>query len=99
MTLLYEYLDNMRTLCYNIIINKERGNDMINYVFSEEIYEERCGKPKGKGVWTFGDRNKTFVITVGSNEEPLTYSKAKKAACMELEKQRYPMYKTVYLHP
>lgn len=31
--------------------------------------------------------------------EPLIYEKAKKAACLELEKQRYPMYKTIYLHP
>jgi hypothetical protein len=80
-------------------MNKERGVIMINYVFSEEIYKKEYGKPKGKGAWTFGDRNKTFVITVGSDEEPLTYEKAKKAACLELEKQRYPMYKTIYLHP
>lgn len=72
---------------------------MINYVFSEEIYIEERGKPKGKGVWTFGDRNKTFYIIVGSGEKPLTYSKAKKEACLELEKMRYPMYKTIYLHP
>ena len=59
-------------------MNKERGVNMVNYVFSEEIYKKEYGKPKGKGAWTFGDRNKTFVITVGSDEEPLTYEKAKK---------------------
>lgn len=72
---------------------------MIKYTFSEEIYIEEWGKPKGKRVWTFGDRNKTFVITVGSDENPLDYNKAKKEACLELEKMRYPMYKTIYLHP
>lgn len=72
---------------------------MINYVFSEEIYIKEYGKPKGKNVWIFGDRNKTFTIIVGSKENPLSYTQAKKAACVELEQMRYPMYKTIYLHP
>ena len=72
---------------------------MITYVFSEEIYkEEHRKKPKGKGVWVFGDRNKEVTVTVGV-EKPLTYKKAKLAAAAELEKQRYLMYKTIYLHP
>lgn len=71
---------------------------MIAYVFSEELYVEENGKPKGKGKWTFGDRNKTVTFTVGV-EIPLTYEKAKKAVREELEKSRYPMYKTIYLHP
>lgn len=71
----------------------------MNYVFSEELYIKEYGKPKRKGAWTFGDRNKDFIITVGSDESPLTYEKAKKAACLILEQQRYPMYKTIYLHP
>ncbi len=71
---------------------------MMSYVFSEELYEKEMGKPKGKHVWTFGDRNKTFFITVGTEDYPLTYNKAKKVACTELEKLRYPMYKTIYLH-
>jgi hypothetical protein len=71
----------------------------MNYVFSEEIYLKELGKPKGKGIWTFGDRNKTYELKVGSEAEPLTYSKAKKVASAELGKQRYLMYKTIYLHP
>ena len=43
-------------------MNKERGVNMINYVFSEEIYKKEYGKPKGKGAWTFGDRNKTLSL-------------------------------------
>lgn len=70
----------------------------MNYVFSEELYDEEYGKPKGKGRWTFGDRNKEFSITVG-DPVPLNYEKAKKAACELLKKDRYPMYKTIYLHP
>jgi len=72
---------------------------MTTYVFSEEIYIKERGKPKGKGAWTFGDRGKSFFITVGSDDVPLTYTKAKAAAGVELEQQRYPMYKTIYLHP
>lgn len=70
----------------------------MNYVFSEEIYERDYGKPKGKGAWTFGDRNKEFLITVGSADKPLTYEKAKAAAIAELKQRRYPVYKTIYLH-
>lgn len=71
----------------------------MTYTFSEEIYEKQCGKPRGVGGWTFGDRNKTVTVIVGSEEKPLTYAQAKKAACEELAKMRYPMYKTIYLHP
>lgn len=71
----------------------------MNYVFSEEIYAKQFGKPKGKGIWAFGDRNKTFLIKAGSNEDPITYDSAKKEVCRILEAQRYPTYKTIYLHP
>lgn len=71
----------------------------MTYVFSEEIYIASHGKtPKKKGVWTFGDRNKTYTINVGSKEEPLTYKKAKEVACKMLIEMSYPMYKTIYLH-
>lgn len=69
------------------------------YVFSEEIYAAEHGKPKGKGAWVFGDRNKNVCIVVGSMEEPLTYRKAQEVACAVLVKMGYPIYKTVYLHP
>lgn len=71
----------------------------MNYVFSEEIYVKQLGKPKGKGVWVFGDRNKSFLISAGSSEFPITYDNAKKEVCLKLQEQRYPMYKTIYLHP
>lgn len=69
------------------------------YVFSEEIYLKECGKPKGKGIWAFGDRNKTFLITVGSMDKPVTYQEAKKETSSLLAERRYPIYKTIYLHP
>lgn len=73
----------------------------MTYVFSEELYIAEHGKlrTRQKGVWTFGDRNKTFSITIGSEEEPLTYKKAQEGACAVLIKMGYPMYKTIYLHP
>ncbi len=71
---------------------------MIHYIFSDEIYRAAYGRPKGKGIWLFGDRNKEFVITVGSEEQPLNYRTARKVACEALEKMKYPMYKTIYLH-
>lgn len=71
---------------------------MLNYVFSEEIFLENGGKLRGKGAWTFGDRNKTFTLTVGNEEDPLTYERAKMKARAELEEQHHLLYKTIYLH-
>lgn len=72
----------------------------MTYVFSEEICIKEQGKikPGAVGVWTFGDRNKTFTVVAGSEEVPLTYAQAKAFACGELVKMAYPIYKTIYLH-
>ena len=71
---------------------------MLEYVFSEEIYNSVYGKPKGKDIWYFGDRNQTVLVSVGTKEKPIKYSVAKKEAIAELTKLQYPLYKTVYLH-
>lgn len=71
---------------------------MLEYVFSEEIYRGVYGKPKGKDIWYFGDRNRTVMVTIGSEDKLIKYKTAKKAAIAELEKLQYPLYKTVYLH-
>lgn len=70
---------------------------MINYVFSDEIYRNLYGKPKGKKVWKFGNRDGTEAVIVGTDEKPLTYKEAKKQAVNELIKMRFLIYKTVYL--
>lgn len=71
---------------------------MLEYVFSEEIYKDVYGNPKGKDIWHFGDRNQTVLVTVGQEDKPIRYNAAKKEAVVELEKLHYPLYKTVYLH-
>lgn len=72
----------------------------MTYVFSEEICIKEQGKIKRRavGIWTFGDRNKTFTVVAGSEDAPLTYEQAKTFACEGLVKMGYPMYKTIYLH-
>lgn len=71
-----------------------------NHVFSEELYVQKYGKPKGKNVWYFGDRySENTVIRIGSEDEPVSYSKAKKLAEERLQREGYPIYKTVYLLP
>ena len=70
---------------------------MLNYVISEEVFLKLCGKPKGKGKWTFGDRNGEITVTVGDELQPLTYEKAKAKARAKFEEKHYPIYRTVYL--
>lgn len=71
----------------------------MNYTFSTEIYTPIYGTPIGKNIWYFGDRNQNVLVRVGSEEEPITYSKAVKIAIEKLQAVNYPMYRTVYLHP
>ena len=74
--------------------------EKIKYTFSEELYAEKYGKPKGKNVWYFGDRREEIaLIRVGNEEEPVSYSKAKKMAEERLTNIAFPIYKTVYLLP
>lgn len=71
-----------------------------SHIFSEELYIEKYGKPKGANVWFFGDKNECItVIRIGSEDEPVTYAKAKKLAEKRLQEEGYPLYKTVYLLP
>lgn len=71
----------------------------MNYVFSDEIYIKANGKkPRHKGVWVFGDRNKTYTLTVGDEAEPINYTEAKKRISALLDERRSLLYKTVYLH-
>jgi hypothetical protein len=71
--------------------------EMLNYVISEEVFLKLCGKPKGKGKWTFGDRNGEITVSVGDELQPLTYEKAKAKARAKFEEKHYPIYRTVYL--
>lgn len=71
-----------------------------NHIFSEELYIAKYGRPKGVNVWYFGDRNEQVsVIRIGSEDEPVSYQKAKKLAEKRLQEEGYPIYKTVYLLP
>lgn len=72
---------------------------MMKHTFSEEIFADEYGRPRGKGIWIFGDRNKHMTVTIGSQDEPLDYRKARKLAAIEFEQRRFPIYKTIYLHP
>lgn len=71
----------------------------MNYVFTTELYTPVYGRPKGKNVWYFGDRNQTILVRAGSEESPVNYGKAKKIATERLQAEGFPMYKTVYLQP
>lgn len=72
---------------------------MVNYVFSEELYRPVYGRPRGRNIWFFGDRNQVTIVRAGAEDDPIFYSKAKKIAQQKLMEEGYPFYKTVYLLP
>lgn len=70
---------------------------MVSYIFSDEVYRNLYGKPKGKRVWKFGNRDGSQAVAVGTEEKPLSYREAQKQVVNELVKIGFPIYKTVYL--
>lgn len=72
---------------------------MTEYVFDNELFLTENGKPKGKGVWCFGDRNGIVTVVVGTAETPVTYETAMKIAREKLDAVHFPQYKTAYLLP
>lgn len=72
---------------------------MINYVFSTELYRSKYGRPRGRNIWFFGDRNHNNIVRAGEEDNPIFYSKAKKIASQKLLEEGYPLHQTVYLLP